>query len=309
MKQGDNMKENVKKSINRKKRKITLFSLSHLLKDIILIVLGAYLVSLSINMFLLPHKMSTGGASGIATIIYYTSKVPMGITILLINLPLFIISIIKLGKEFTFKTISATVLLSIFLEVFQYDSVITKAPIDLLMSCIFGGIITGLGLSLILKSGASSGGSDLLANIIYRCTKVQSLSQTLLIIETVIITAMIVVFKDLNIGLYSLISLYISSKVIDIVFEGIDRTKVATIITKKTDKVIESILNELKRGATITNTVGAHSGEENTTITCIITRSQIAKLKQIIRENDSRAIMYITSVNEAIGKGFKSITE
>lgn len=303
------MKENVSLSINKKKRKLKIINVWHFFKDIILMVLGAYLVSLSINMFLLPHKMSTGGASGIATIIYYLFKVPMGITILVINFPLFIISIIKLGKGFTFKTITSTVLLSIFLELFKYDSFIAKAPIDLLMSCIFGGIITGLGLSFVLKSGSSSGGSDLLANIIYRCTSVQSLSQVLLIIESVIITATVIAFKDVNLGLYSLISLFISTKVIDVVFEGIDRTKVATIITKKTDSVIDAILSELQRGATITNTLGAHSGEENTTITCIITRSQIAKLKQIIRENDSKAIMYITTANEAIGNGFKPITE
>lgn len=301
------MKDNVKKSINKKKRKIGMINIGNFIKDMVLIIVGSYLVSLSINMFLLPHKMSTGGASGIATIVYYIGKVPMGVTILCINLPLFLASIIKLGKGFTFKTIMATVLLSIFLEIFKYDSVISKAPIDLLMSCIFGGIITGLGLSLVLKSGASSGGSDLLANIIYRCTSVQSLSQALLIIETVIISATVIAFKDVNLGLYSLISLYVSTKVIDIVFEGIDRTKVATIITKKSDEIIEPILKELKRGATITNTVGAHSGEENTTITCIITRSQISKLKQIIRQHDSKAIMYITTANEAIGKGFKSI--
>lgn len=303
------MIENVSLKLNKKKMNLSIISSWHLFKDIILMIVGSYLVSLSINMFLLPHKMSTGGASGIATIIYYIFKVPMGITILAINLPLFIISIIKLGKGFTFKTITSTVLLSVFLELFKYDSFISKAPIDLLMSCIFGGIITGLGLSLVLKSGSSSGGSDLLANIIYRCTSVQSLSQALLIIESVIITATVIAFKDINLGLYSLISLFISTKVIDVVFEGIDRTKVATIITKKTDSVIDAILRELQRGATITNTLGAHSGEENTTITCIITRSQIAKLKQIIRENDSKAIMYITTANEAIGNGFKPIIE
>lgn len=303
------MKENVRKSINKKKKIVTLAMIARFLKDVILITLGAYLISLAINMFLLPHKMSTGGASGIATILFYTFKIPMGITILLINLPLFLMSIIKLGKSFTFKTISATVLLSVFLEIFKYDSVITKAPIDLLMSCIFGGIITGLGLALVLKSGASSGGSDLLANLIYRCTSIQSISQALLVIEAVIISAMILVFKDLNLGLYSLISLFISTKILDFVFEGVDTTKVATIITKNSNEIIDAILNELKRGATITNSVGAHSGEENVTITCIISRSQISKLKEIIKEKDNKAIMYITTANEAIGKGFKPISK
>lgn len=301
------MKSNVRQSINEKKRLIRARKILDFTKNFILIVLGAYLISLSINMFLLPHKMTTGGASGIATILYYLSNIPMGITILAINLPLFVIAIVKLGKKFVIKTIFSTVLLSVFLELFKYDQVIQTTQIDLLMSCIFGGIISGIGLSLTFKAGASSGGSDLLANIIYKLTKVQSLSKVLMGIEIVIISGVIICFKDINLGLYSIIALFISTKVIDVIFDGIYNTKVATIITKKGDQIVESILSELGRGATITNSIGAHSGEENTTITCVITRNQIASLKQIIRDNDNRAMMYITNANEAIGKGFKSI--
>ena len=301
------MKSNVRQSINEKKRLIRARKILDFTKNFILIVLGAYLISLSINMFLLPHKMTTGGASGIATILYYLSNIPMGITILAINLPLFVIAIVKLGKKFVIKTIFSTVLLSVFLELFKYDQVIQTTQIDLLMSCIFGGIISGIGLSLTFKAGASSGGSDLLANIIYKLTKIQSLSKVLMGIEIVIISGVIICFKDINLGLYSIIALFISTKVIDVIFDGIYNTKVATIITKKGDQIVESILSELGRGATITNSIGAHSGEENTTITCVITRNQIASLKQIIRDNDNRAIMYITNANEAIGKGFKSI--
>lgn len=301
------MKSNVRQSINEKKRLIRARKILDFTKNFILIVLGAYLISLSINMFLLPHKMTTGGASGIATILYYLSNIPMGITILAINLPLFVIAIVKLGKKFVIKTIFSTILLSVFLELFKYDQVIQTTQIDLLMSCIFGGIISGIGLSLTFKAGASSGGSDLLANIIYKLTKIQSLSKVLMGIEIVIISGVIICFKDINLGLYSIIALFISTKVIDVIFDGIYNTKVATIITKKGDQIVESILSELGRGATITNSIGAHSGEENTTITCVITRNQIASLKQTIRDNDNRAMMYITNANEAIGKGFKSI--
>lgn len=301
------MKENVRKSIRKKEFILKRMQFLYFLKDIILLAIGAYIISFGTNMFLLPYKMTTGGASGIATIMYYIANIPMGVTILIVNLPLFLFAIIKLGKVFTIKTIISTVLLSVFLEVFKYDQIIARNSVDLLIACIFGGLICGIGLSLTFKAGASSGGSDLLAQLIYKLTSVQSLSQVLLVIELVIISAVIVVFQDLNIGLYSIISMFISTKVIDIVFEGVNNTKVATIITKKTDAVVEPILTELKRGATITNSIGAHTGEENTTITCIITRSQIAKLKQIIRENDSNAILYIYTVNEAIGKGFKNI--
>ena len=276
----------------------------NILLDLFFIILGVYLISIGTNIFLLPNKMTTGGASGIATILYYTLNIPMGLSIVIINLPLFVISIYKFGFKFSFKTIAATILLSIFLEVFKYNDIIENSPTDLFTSCIFGGILTGLGLSIVFKAGASTGGSDLLAQIIFKMIRVEKLSNILIIIEVVIISSIIIVFKDINIGLYSLVALFISTKVIDLVFSGVDYVKVVTIITKKTDKIIEPILNDLKRGATVTNRLGAHSKEEITTITCIITRPQIAKIRSIIHDNDSDAIMYITSAIEATGNGF-----
>ena len=290
-----------------KKLEKSQIKLMHVILDLIYMVLGAFLIAIGTNLFLLPHKMTTGGASGIATIFYYLLNIPMGLTIMLINIPLFIFSIIKLGIKFNLKTVFTTIILSLFLEIFKYGELIKLSNLDLFTSCVFGGVIVGLGLAIVFKSGASSGGSDLLAQLIYKLTKAQSVSKTLLIIEICIITGVIIVFQDINIGLYSIISMAISTKVVDVVFEGVYYTKVVTIITKKSDKVIPAILNDLKRGATVTNSIGDHSKEEVTTITCVITTPQIAKLKDLIREHDSKALMYITTVNEAIGTGFKEV--
>lgn len=290
-----------------KKLEKSQIKLMYVILDLIYMVLGAFLIAIGTNLFLLPHKMTTGGASGIATIFYYLLNIPMGLTIMLINIPLFIFSIIKLGIKFNIKTVFTTIILSLFLEIFKYGGLIKLSNLDLFTSCVFGGVIVGLGLAIVFKAGASSGGSDLLAQLIYKLTKAQSVSKTLLIIEICIITGVIIVFQDMNIGLYSIISMAISTKVVDVVFEGVYYTKVVTIITKKSDKVIPAILNDLKRGATVTNSIGAHSKEEVTTITCVITTPQIAKLKDLIREHDSKALMYITTVNEAIGTGFKEV--
>lgn len=281
--------------------------LFEILKEGVYIILGAYLISLSINMFLLPHKMSTGGVSGIGTVLYYILNIPVGYTVLALNIPLFVVSIKKMGLKFSAKTIFATTILTIFLEVFKYTEFIEKHPTDLFTSCVFGGLITGIGLSLIFKTGASSGGSDLLAQIIYKTTSVQSLGKILGAIEICIISFIILAFKDINLGLYSIVALFIATKIVDIMFEGIYNTKVVNIITKKPDELIDAILNDLKRGATITQSIGAHSKEVNTTITCIITRTQIAKLKSIVRKKDPYALMYITTSNEVIGEGFKTI--
>ena len=289
----------IKNIINKNRNKIF-----NSIADFVYIIVGSLLIALGTNLFLLPNKMTTGGASVIATIFYHLFNIPMGITILVINIPLFIISILKLGVKFNIKTILSTVFLSVFLELFNLEK---TSSLDLFTSCVFGGIIVGFGIAIIFKAGASSGGSDLLAQIIYKVKKVSSVSKVLLIIEIVIITSIILVFKDINVGLYSIMSLAISTRVVDIVFEGVYYTKVVTIITKKSDKVIPHILNDLKRGATVTNSIGAHSKEEITTITCVITTPQIAKIKELIRENDSHALMYITNVNEAIGSGFKEL--
>jgi uncharacterized membrane-anchored protein YitT (DUF2179 family) len=275
--------------------------------ELLYIIVGALLIAVGVNLFLLPNKMTTGGASGIATIFYYLFNLPMGFSTLMINIPLFVISIIKLGKEFTVKTIISTIFLSLFLDSISLEKLADVFNLDLIISCILGGITVGIGLSLTFKAGASSGGSDLLASIIYKFTKVQSVSQILLVIEVVIISAVIFIFKDVNLGLYSIIAICISTKVIDIIFEGIYYTKIATIITDKKDKIINRILNELKRGATVMSAKGAHTNENKYVITCVISRSQVAAIKQIVMEEDLHSIMYFTSANEALGLGFKSL--
>ena len=276
--------------------------------ELIYIIVGAAFIAFGINIFLLPNKMTTGGASGIATILYYILSIPMGVTTILLNLPLFIIAIIKLGRKFTIKTIISTVLLSIFLEIFKFEEFVNSLELDLLLSCILGGITEGIGLSLTFRASASSGGSDLLANIIFKLKNIQSISHILLAIEVIIISGVIFVFKDVNIGIYSLIAMFLSTKVIDIMFEGIYYTKVATIITENKDKIIKKILYELKRGATIIDAKGALTESHKYIITCIISRSQVSKIKQIVKDEDKNAIMYFTSANEALGFGFKSLT-
>ena len=301
------MKESIKDVIVSENEKLKKHKYYYLVVDFILITVGAFLMSMGMNLFLLPHKMTTGGASGIATVIYYLFHIPAGIVILIINIPLFIISLTKLGLKFSIKTIVSTVLYSIFVDIFTFSSLVANTNIDLFTACIFGGAIVGVGLSLTFKAGASSGGSDLLAQIIYRFTSIQSISQILLVIEVIIISSVIFVFKDVNLGLYSILSMFISTKVIDILFEGIYYTREVKIITRKKDEIITKILDELGRGATITKSIGAHSNEQVYMITCVITRPQIAKIKSIIRSCDKDALLYITTVNEAIGTGFKSI--
>lgn len=286
------------------KKQNTSFKMNELIQDIFYIVFGTYLVSFGINFFLLPLKLTTGGVSGIGTILYYLFNIPLGVTTIILNIPLFILSLKKLGLKSSIKTICSTILLSVFLDMFKYQN---NQITDLFTSAVFGGIVMGTGLSIVFKAGASTGGSDLLAQVIYKVFPVQSLSQILLLIETVIIGAVVVVFKNINLGLYSIIAMFISSKVIDVIFEGIYYTKVVNIYTTKQEKITKFIIEELDRGATLTKSLGAHTNTPNTTITCILTRPQVAKLKRRIKDLDKDALLYIATTNEVFGNGFKSI--
>jgi len=280
--------------------------ISKFITDIVLIVIGTFIMSISINFFLLPNKITTGGASGIATILYYKFNFNLGLSILIINIPLFILSIKKLGFKFSFKSIFATFLFTIFIDLITYNNYILHNRTDMFISSIYGGLVLGIGISLVFKAGASSGGTDLLAHILQKRGGTLNLSSIMLVLDLIIITGLIIEFKDINLGLYSAIAIYISSKTIGIVFEGINYTKVINIITKKNDAITNQIIDVLKRGATVTKCIGAYSREEYVNITCIVTLPEISKVKKIAYEIDSDALIYITNANEVWGKGFKN---
>lgn len=290
-----------------KKIKIKKGDIKELILDVIYMTFGAYILSLGIKVFLLPFKLSTGGASGIATIIYYLYNIPMGITVLAINIPLFIIALLKLGVKFSIKSIYTTVMLSVFLDAFNYTSILNIMNIDLFISSVFGGILVGFGISIIFKSGSSSGGSDLLAQIIYNLTSIQSLSQLLLIIDTCIILAIVIVFKDINLGLYSIVAIFISKKVIDIVFEGIYYTKVVSVISSKYKIIARDIKIYMQRGVTYSKVFGAFTENEYGQLLVILTMPEIYRLKRIVKKHDKGSLVYIVNAHEVLGNGFKEI--
>lgn len=274
-------------------------------KDTSIIIIGIIFMVFATNVFLLPNKLSTGGASGVATIFYYIFNMPLGVTVLILNLPLFIIAIIKIGFKFSIKSILTTIAFSIFLDLFKFQDYFVNAHFDLFISSIFGGLLMGIGTSFTLKAGTSTGGSDLLAQIIYRLTSAQSVSTLMLSIDGTIILSIVLVFKNISLGLYSIVSIFISKKVIEIIFEGIYYTKIVNIITKNPDNMIYQIFDKLNRSATISKVIGAYTNNEYTELTVIVTLGEIVRLKKIISQNDPKALVYISNANEALGNGFK----
>ena len=272
-----------------------------LITDSIYIIFGVILIVIGINSLMLPNKITTGGVAGIATIIYYLFKIDLGITIFLINLPLFIIAIIKLGVKFSLKTIITTVLLSVFLDLFKFQ----VTGVDLFISSIFGGLLVGLGISFIFKAEASSGGSDLLAQIIHKKYTSINLSMLIFLIDFVIVLALVMVFNDIMVGFYCLTAIYVSKKIIDFSFEGIGYVKVVNIITLKHEDIIKEIIEKLKRGATYSKIKGGYLNKEYINVMCILTTPEVYKLKNIVKKIDKTSLIYITKAEETIGEGFK----
>lgn len=270
--------------------------------EILLILLGSMIMAIGVAQFLLPNKLSSGGFSGLATIPYYFLKWPMGTTILILNIPCFILSYIRLGKEFFLKSLLGTVTLSAFLDFFETYQKLTS---DRFLACIYGGIIIGLGTSIILKANASTGGSDLVSYIIRTYKPSLSTSNLIVIFDVIVITLNVIFFKQLEIGLYSAIAIYLMGKVIDIVFEGIGFSKIIYIVSEKYQKITKEISKELKRGSTGIYSKGMYKDTDRIMIMCIVSRGELAKVKRIVNKIDKTAFMIISNAREVYGKGFK----
>lgn len=293
---------NVRVFMNKIKKARLIINTTSYMSEIIQIIIGTFIMSCGTVFFLLPNQLSSGGFSGIATITFYFFKFPMGTTILILNIPLFFISLFKNGGKFLAKAIIGTALLSVFIDFLERFNPLTS---DRFLACIYGGILTGIGTAIILKANASTGGSDLLANIIKKFKPTARTSNLIVIIDTIIVGLNVVFFKELEIGLYSAIAIYIMGKIIDIFFEGIYFTKMMWIVSDKYVDISKKINSEIGRGTTALYGKGMYKGEEKNVLLCVASRSEIVYIRQIIKKIDSRAFIIISNAREVIGNGFK----
>lgn len=259
-------------------------------------------MAIGVCFFLLPNKLSSGGFSGIATILYYLLKYPMGTTTIILNIPLFIIAYIKLGKKFFIKAVCGTFFLSTFLNLLNNVHAITY---DRILSSIYGGILIGIGTALILKNNASTGGSDLLSNIITRYNHNFKTGNLIVIIDIIIIALNVIVFKDIEIGLYSGIAIYLSGQMIDLIFEGTYFTKMVFIISEKYEEISAQIGKQIGRGTTGIYAKGMYRNSNEMLLWCVSSRNEVVKIKEIATKIDKKSFIVIFNAREAFGLGFK----
>jgi uncharacterized membrane-anchored protein YitT (DUF2179 family) len=283
-----------------------------------LIVIGSVILAAGFVFFITPYKIVPGGVYGIAIVIHYLTEgifswapsgFPIGLMGLIMNIPLTVIGIRILGPRFGVKTVVGFVLTSVFMDLITYFY--GELPLvagDALLSSIFGGVLVGLGLGLIFKSKATSGGSDIVAMIIAKYTKLP-LGQLMIYVDSVIVLIGLLVFADWKIPLYSWIVIFVTGKTIDIVLQGISVDKTLFIVSDKFEEIRDRIINDLNRGGTYIPGKGMYNGSDKTIIFTVVNRREMALLQEFIHEIDPRAFLTVLEANEILGEGFKSLRE
>lgn len=272
------------------------------IQEYVIIALGCTIMAAGVSLFLLPNELSTGGFSGIATIVYYFFKVPMGVTVLALNIPLLIIAYFKIGKQLFARSIYGTIVFSLMIDLIDK---ITPLTHDRFLGCIYGGVFAGIGTAIILKFDASTGGSDLLSHIIRAYKKQYKSSSLILSVDTVVIALNVIFFKNIEIGLYSAIAIFLMGKMIDLIFEGVNFTKVIFIISPKYEEIAGQISASINRGSTGLFSKGMYTDQEKLTLLCVGSRTEAYEMQSIAKEIDKEAFIIIMNAREVIGKGFK----
>jgi uncharacterized membrane-anchored protein YitT (DUF2179 family) len=284
----------------------------------LLITLGSFILAVGFVFFITPYKIVPGGVFGISIVIHYLTKgtfelfpegLPVGTLGLILNIPLTFLGIKILGPRFGAKTIIGFVLCSFFMDLLTgFWGDLPLVENDPLLSSIFGGVLVGFGLGLIFKSKATSGGSDIIAMIIAKYTRLP-IGQLMIYVDSVIVLFGLAVFRDWAIPLYSWIVIFITGKVIDITLQGLSYDKTLFIISNKYDMIREKILFDLDRGGTYIPGKGMFKGDEKTIIFTVVNRRELSVLEQYIHEIDPQAFVTVLEANEILGEGFRSLNE
>ncbi len=271
------------------------------LKEYAFITVGVFVAAVGISLFLAPHAIVSGGATGIAIIINKLTGFPIGIAVFLINIPLFIAGACFLGKSFSIKSLYGAVTFSLFLDATATDAVLTE---DLLLSSIFGGGLLGIGFGMIFLSGATSGGTDILASLFNKFIPAIDIGKWFFIIDIVIISGSAVFFKNIELVLLGVVSLFLNSYILDYIILGANTAKLVYIISDHAENIADLIKKHINRGVTAINVRGMYKGEERTMLMCVVKRFELKKLEDLVEGVDKRAFIILTQAKKITGQGF-----
>lgn len=268
-------------------------------------ILGTAIMAAAIKMIYDPSNLVTGGVSGLAIIVKELAGVPLWITNMVINIPLFIIAIMVKGWKFISRTVVATVGLSFFLYVLPEVALQTE---DILLAALFGGVISGIGTGLVFMARSTTGGTDLMAAILQHYFRHFSVAQIMQVLDGLVVVAGAWVF-GIQYALYALITVFVVSKIADAILEGMNFSKIAYIISDHPDEIAEAIMTKLERGVTGLKGTGMYSGTSKNVLFCVVSRKEIVVVKDIVSQIDESSFVIVTDAREVLGEGFKERIE
>lgn len=277
------------------------------IKSVILIVLGAAIAAVGVSFITYPNGIVSGGATGIAQIVNTLTGLPVGVMTVILNVPLFVLAWKKFGIRFILGSLLGMLTSSLFIDLFaSLELVLTD---DLLLTAVYGGLIKGLGYGLIYTTGATSGGSDIAARMLRRRYPYINFGTISLALDAAVVIAYALVVHQFDTAMYTVITMFVSSRVVNLLLYGAMNSSVCYIITIKPREIADAIGEKLRRGATLLKAEGAYTGEERFVVLCAIKKQQIAALKKIITAIDERSFVIVTESHEVFGKNFSNISK
>jgi len=288
-------------------KKFTKEQIREIILDWGISIVGVLLLSIGVTSFSASSNIAPGGVSGISILVNYLTGVPIGTVSLLINIPLFIIAFKLQSKGYVFKTICMVLCGTLFMDVLlplfpQYSG-------DHLLAALFGGAFMGLGLGLVFWRGFSTGGTDIIAQLINKFNPHLQIGILMGILDVIIIASSALVYRNIETSMYALINVFTCSALIDVVVYGFDKGRMVLIISKKPTEITKGIFEILDRGATVLKGAGAYTGEEQPVILCAVYRNQFHDLKKLVHSIDESAFVIACESNEVLGYGFKPLAE
>ncbi|MDW7675798.1 MAG: YitT family protein, partial [Bacillota bacterium] len=265
---------------------------------------GCIIAAAGLVFFLVPNKIAAGGVSGLATVIFHVTGLPVGMTMLAFNIPLFIFGVKKLGVGFGIKSLFGTILLSVSIDLMElWTSPLTEDP---LLASLYGGIVVGIGLAIVFRFKGTTGGTTLAAQLFHARFKQISIGQSLLIIDFIVILLAGIAF-NIELALYALIAIFVTAKAIDVIQEGVGYAKACFIISDKAPQIADAIISQIDRGGTMLDGYGIYTGKDRQILISVISRNELSELKRIVYCIDPKAFVIVTDANEALGEGFNNL--
>jgi len=268
------------------------------------ILIGCLIAGAAYPLFMTPNRIAPGGITGIATILNHLFRWPVGTVSLILNIPLFVIGYRSMGKIFAFRSLLATVFFSVFIDILPLKPMTT----DPLLGTLYGGVMLGIGLGLIMRGGATTGGTDMIARMVHKRFQFISVGSILFTIDFAVVTAAGFLIGTTE-ALYALINIFLTAKVMDVVIIGFSSNKACFVISDRWQAISDRVLKDMGRGVTQLIARGAYTGTERPTLLCVISRSEIMTFKRILREEDENAFVIIVEAHEAIGDGFTALSD